>query len=186
MTPAVSFTTTPVCRERIRLSVRGVVQGMGFRSFFFRLAHELSLAGWVANTGQGAILELKGEPLTSNPFRGLSKSKGFTRQPAGNVFKTSTILRPPTFPISIPHLDAVRSVVQPHLAMVLGDNRDIGINTFAYSSFQLAERYPARSWRNITFCELKGRPKVDTWEKTRRLAHAGHRILRKQRVELGS
>ena len=70
MTLAVSFTTTPVCREQIRLGVRGVVQGMGFRPFVFRLAHELSLAGWVANTGQGAILELKGEPPNLQPFQG--------------------------------------------------------------------------------------------------------------------
>ncbi len=69
MTLAASFTTTPGCNERIRLIVRGVVQGMGFRPFVFRLAHELSLAGWVANTGQGAILELEGETANLQLFQ---------------------------------------------------------------------------------------------------------------------
>ncbi|WP_342349181.1 acylphosphatase, partial [uncultured Nitrospira sp.] len=68
MLPA-SSTATPDCRERIRLIVRGVVQGMGFRPFVFRLAHELSLAGWVANTGQGAILELEGETTNLQRFQ---------------------------------------------------------------------------------------------------------------------
>ena len=69
MTVAVSSTTTPDCTERIQLIIRGVVQGMGFRPFVFRLAHELSLGGWVANTGQGAILEVEGEPTSLQRFQ---------------------------------------------------------------------------------------------------------------------
>ncbi|MDH4359839.1 MAG: carbamoyltransferase HypF [Nitrospirota bacterium] len=69
MTIAVSSTTTPDCTERIRLIIRGVVQGMGFRPFVFRLAHELSLGGWVANTGQGAILEVEGQPTNLQRFQ---------------------------------------------------------------------------------------------------------------------
>ncbi len=69
MTVAISSTITPDCKKRIRLIVRGVVQGMGFRPFVFRLAHELSLFGWVANTGQGAILELEGETANLQCFQ---------------------------------------------------------------------------------------------------------------------
>lgn len=47
------------CR-RIRLEVKGIVQGVGFRPFVHRLTQRLSLAGWVRNTAFGAELELEG------------------------------------------------------------------------------------------------------------------------------
>lgn len=46
--------------SRLRIAFRGVVQGVGFRPFIYRLATELELAGWVANSPDGAIVELEG------------------------------------------------------------------------------------------------------------------------------
>lgn len=43
-----------------RLIVRGIVQGVGFRPFVYRLAQQLSLCGWVRNDGQGVTLEVQG------------------------------------------------------------------------------------------------------------------------------
>lgn len=48
-------------RERLRVAVRGAVQGVGFRPFVYRLAHELALDGWVSNTPQGVWAEFEGE-----------------------------------------------------------------------------------------------------------------------------
>ena len=49
----------PIGRERWHVRVEGVVQGVGFRPFVYRLAHRLDLSGWVANTGQGVALEVE-------------------------------------------------------------------------------------------------------------------------------
>ena len=45
-------------RKSIR--VRGVVQGVGFRPFVYRLATEESLAGLIGNDTDGVIIELEG------------------------------------------------------------------------------------------------------------------------------
>ena len=45
---------------RIRIVIRGAVQGVGFRPFVYRLATELGLTGWVANSTEGVYLEAEG------------------------------------------------------------------------------------------------------------------------------
>jgi acylphosphatase len=42
-------------RRRIEATVRGRVQGVGFRYFVVRRAHELGLVGWVANAADGSV-----------------------------------------------------------------------------------------------------------------------------------
>ena len=51
---------TPVSVSRLRVTARGAVQGVGFRPFVWRLAHELRLVGWVKNTAQGVLIEVEG------------------------------------------------------------------------------------------------------------------------------
>jgi hydrogenase maturation protein HypF len=53
---------------RLRLRIRGAVQGVGFRPFVYRLAAELGLAGWVSNDAQGLGLEVEGERQTLEAF----------------------------------------------------------------------------------------------------------------------
>jgi hydrogenase maturation protein HypF len=45
---------------RIKIIIRGAVQGVGFRPFVYRLAREMNLPGWVSNTQQGVWIELEG------------------------------------------------------------------------------------------------------------------------------
>ncbi|UKJ74650.1 carbamoyltransferase HypF [Azospirillum brasilense] len=49
--------------KRLRLRVRGQVQGVGFRPFLHGLAHHLALTGWVLNDGAGVLAEVQGETL---------------------------------------------------------------------------------------------------------------------------
>jgi hydrogenase maturation protein HypF len=46
--------------RRLRLTIRGAVQGVGFRPFIYRLASELSLKGWVNNSAQGVFIDIEG------------------------------------------------------------------------------------------------------------------------------
>ncbi|MBU5613117.1 carbamoyltransferase HypF [Geomonas azotofigens] len=48
-------------RERASLEIDGIVQGVGFRPFVYRLALRFGLSGWVRNTGQGVQIEAEGE-----------------------------------------------------------------------------------------------------------------------------
>ena len=54
---------------RLKLAVRGAVQGVGFRPFLFRLASELKLAGWVNNSSQGVLVEVEGPRAVLETFR---------------------------------------------------------------------------------------------------------------------
>jgi hydrogenase maturation protein HypF len=47
-------------RHRLRLEIRGAVQGVGFRPFVYRLAREMALGGWAANDTEGVIVEVEG------------------------------------------------------------------------------------------------------------------------------
>jgi hydrogenase maturation protein HypF len=46
---------------RRRIVIGGIVQGVGFRPFVYRLASSLHMAGWVTNTSAGVVIEAEGE-----------------------------------------------------------------------------------------------------------------------------
>ena len=58
----------PNPRVRTRARVEGTVQGVGFRPFVYRLAHELGLTGHVLNDERGVLLEVEGEPSAIERF----------------------------------------------------------------------------------------------------------------------
>ncbi|MFN6960630.1 MAG: acylphosphatase, partial [Rhodocyclaceae bacterium] len=51
--------------EARRIRVAGIVQGVGFRPFVWRLAHELGLMGWVKNDAAGVEIHVEGEALAT-------------------------------------------------------------------------------------------------------------------------
>jgi len=59
--------THPI-RERRAVKVLGVVQGVGFRPFVYRLAVEEQLAGWIGNDTDGVTLEIEGSEVAIEAF----------------------------------------------------------------------------------------------------------------------
>jgi hydrogenase maturation protein HypF len=60
----------PETLARKRLQVSGVVQGVGFRPFVYRLARLHHLAGWVCNTSRCVEIEIEGPPVSLAAFLG--------------------------------------------------------------------------------------------------------------------
>jgi hydrogenase maturation protein HypF len=58
------MTTVAACR----VSVHGIVQGVGFRPFVYGLARRLGLGGLVRNTTRGVEIELEGDPDAIGEF----------------------------------------------------------------------------------------------------------------------
>ena len=54
---------------RHRLTVTGVVQGVGFRPFVYGLAHKLALNGFVGNDSSGVFIELEGTAAQLTQFQ---------------------------------------------------------------------------------------------------------------------
>jgi len=56
--------------QRLRITLRGAVQGVGFRPFVYRLATEMALTGWVLNSSSGLVVEVEGLPDQLTLFEG--------------------------------------------------------------------------------------------------------------------
>jgi len=62
------MTTVSAPEKAYKLLIDGIVQGVGFRPFVYRLAWELSLKGWVANCNGGVLVHLQGEAEAVDRF----------------------------------------------------------------------------------------------------------------------
>ena len=52
----------------LKIQINGIVQGVGFRPFIFRLATELNLKGFVLNCNSGVIIEAEGSKTNLDNF----------------------------------------------------------------------------------------------------------------------
>ncbi|MBS3934650.1 MAG: carbamoyltransferase HypF, partial [Sulfuritalea sp.] len=68
-----------------RIKVSGVVQGVGFRPFVWRLANELGLAGWVRNDAAGVEIHVEGCALDAFVARLKSEAPPLARVDAVSV-----------------------------------------------------------------------------------------------------
>jgi hydrogenase maturation protein HypF len=71
------------------LRIGGVVQGVGFRPFVYRLARDRGITGWVRNGGDGVEIHAEGEEAALDAF-----ARGFDSPPPAShiaVFEVETI-----------------------------------------------------------------------------------------------
>src|SRR5271170_1548547 len=74
------------------IRVRGVVQGVGFRRFVFRLAQANTLAGWVLNDEEGVEIHLEGAKPALDAF---VRSLAAERPPAASIHAIDIHAVPP-------------------------------------------------------------------------------------------
>ncbi len=65
---AAGVTSAPVKQRALRIHISGVVQGVGFRPFVYRLAARHSIAGWVRNGERGVEIQAQGSDLDIDAF----------------------------------------------------------------------------------------------------------------------
>jgi hydrogenase maturation protein HypF len=54
--------------KSLNITVTGLVQGVGFRPFVYRIATEAGLTGWVQNTNENVLIEVSGTPEDLDRF----------------------------------------------------------------------------------------------------------------------
>lgn len=54
--------------QRLQITIQGIVQGVGFRPFIYRVAKELGLGGWVSNTMEGVLMDVEGHTEALDRF----------------------------------------------------------------------------------------------------------------------
>jgi len=54
--------------KRIRIKIKGCVQGIGFRPFVYRIATQLGLKGFIKNTFDGVLIEVEGKEYLLDEF----------------------------------------------------------------------------------------------------------------------
>lgn len=62
-------------RQRKRIRVSGIVQGVGFRPFVYRAAHDQHLTGFVRNTTRGVEIEVEGDAKRIDRFLSIVQEK---------------------------------------------------------------------------------------------------------------
>ncbi len=104
-------------RERRAVSVRGIVQGVGFRPFVYALARRHGLAGLVRNDAAGIHVEVEGVPEELAPFlRGLRDEAPPLAVVEAVAWKPLATLGESEFRIEVSREGAARTLVSPDVA----------------------------------------------------------------------
>lgn len=106
-------------RERRRIEVRGIVQGVGFRPFVWRLAHQLDLAGFVRNASSGVVIEVEGKPDALDRFETALRSEAPPLARIDSIDRQSipSVCGEPGFIISESSVgEAMQTLISPDIA----------------------------------------------------------------------
>ena len=114
-------------RQRRAFRVSGIVQGVGFRPFVYRLAVRLGLGGWVLNDSAGVGIEAEGTPETLDSFGEALRTEAPLAAAVTAVTYTETAaLGEVSFRIlPSPAGEPARTLVSPDLAVCADCRREI-------------------------------------------------------------
>ena len=73
--------------EALDIQVKGIVQGVGFRPFVYRLAKKYLINGWVLNATDGVFIHAEGEAKLLDEFviEGIETTISFHRRVLDNA-----------------------------------------------------------------------------------------------------
>lgn len=120
--PSLNAADQTCSTRRWRVNVVGVVQGVGFRPFLYRMAHKWGLKGWVRNAADGVTFEVEGPAETLQHFW----EDFWAHLPAGSCFDNYQLdevcivggIEPSVFRILASNADGDRQPnIPPDLAM---------------------------------------------------------------------
>ncbi|HIC90628.1 MAG TPA: carbamoyltransferase HypF [Syntrophaceae bacterium] len=78
-------------KGRAKVTIYGIVQGVGFRPFIYQLAQERQLKGYVANTAFGVDIEVEGD---LSAIEGFLRDIEFKKPPLAEITKFDTLFLP--------------------------------------------------------------------------------------------
>ncbi len=110
----------PAGRERRRLRVSGIVQGVGFRPFVYRLARARGLGGWVLNDADGVLVDVVGDGPDLDGFVDALRSEcpAAARIEAVRELERAAATEAPAFEIrESRHLPVPTTLISPDLAI---------------------------------------------------------------------
>jgi hydrogenase maturation protein HypF len=112
---------------RLRIRLRGRVQGVGFRPFVFRTARRLALSGWVLNDNRGVLLEVEGpQPLVDDFVAEVTTTAPVPAHVDGFEVVECTPQNGSGFAIvASEHEGATRATILPELAVCTDCRREI-------------------------------------------------------------
>ena len=119
--------TERCARQRRAFRVSGIVQGVGFRPFVYRLAVRLGLGGWVLNDSAGVGIEAEGTPEALDSFGEALRTQAPLAAAVTAVTYTETaVLGEVLFRIlPSPAGEPARTLVSPDLAVCADCRREI-------------------------------------------------------------
>jgi hydrogenase maturation protein HypF len=119
--------SAPISLARKKLGVTGLVQGVGFRPFVYRLARSYNLAGWVRNTSRGVEIEVEGAPAALDLFiRQLSDEAPVLSRVEQVVSQDATPLAEESFAIlASESLSGTEAVIPPDVGLCQDCAREI-------------------------------------------------------------
>jgi hydrogenase maturation protein HypF len=72
--------------KAIKIHIRGLVQGVGFRPFIYRLAHHFNIMGWVENRNDGVFIKAEGTTSSIQLFLDAIQHEA---PPASSIYQIS-------------------------------------------------------------------------------------------------